>query len=77
MSAMSLLMILLKHDDAGSAANLFYLATPLVAFKAWVLFYEPMTKLSVLGMFFCILGVFVVNFSSENPEVFSKALHFG
>jgi drug/metabolite transporter (DMT)-like permease len=66
--AMSLLMYLIRQGDAGSAANLFYLVTPLVAIQAWLLFDEPLTMLSLLGMVLCIAGVYVVNFASVIPR---------
>ena len=62
--AMSLLMILIKRGEAGSVANLFYLVTPLVALTSWILYNEKITSVSLGGMLLCIVGVFVVNYSS-------------
>jgi len=59
--ATALLITLIKKEEAGSVANLFYLVTPLAAIQAWVLFGESISMVSVLGMLLCILGVCVAN----------------
>jgi len=69
LGAMSLLMILIKHGEAGSVANLLYLVTPLVAVEAWILFDEPITLISLGGMLLCIAGVAVVNYTPTAKPV--------
>lgn len=62
--AMSLLMILIKHGEAGSVASLFYLVTPMVAIQAWIIFDDKITIISLVGMLICMTGVVVVNSDS-------------
>lgn len=61
--AMSLLMLLINHGEAGSVANLFYLVTPLVALQAWLLFDDKLTFQSIIGMLICLTGVIAVNYT--------------
>jgi len=63
--AMFLLMSLIKSEEAGSVANLFYLVTPLVAIEAWILFDESLSPLSIAGVLLCTAGVAVVNYSGS------------
>lgn len=59
--AVSLLMLLIKHGEAGSVANLFYLVTPMVSVGGWLFFGDKLTVVSVFGMLICISGVIFVN----------------
>ncbi len=59
--AVTLLMLLIKHGEAGAVANLFYLVTPLVALEAWLLFGDELTFVSLVGMAICVSGVVAVN----------------
>lgn len=59
--AMLLLMTLIKNDEAGSVANLFYLVAPLVAIEAWIIFDQEISLTSIGGMIFCLVGVIIVN----------------
>lgn len=71
--AVSLLMLLIKTDDAGSVANLFYLVTPLVALEAWLLFDDKLTIMSLVGMLICISGVVAVNCAPVKKRSVLKA----
>ena len=71
--AMTLLMTLIQHDSASIVANFFYLVTPVVAIESWILFGEKLSITSFIGMITCMLGVFVVNYSSTvNLSLTSK-----
>jgi len=63
-SAMPLLMTLIKRGEAGAVANLFYLVTPLVAIEAWILFGKTISLVSLGGMLLCMTGVVVANCAS-------------
>jgi len=60
--AMTLLMILIRNDNASAVANLFYLVTPIVAIESCILLGEKLSLLAVVGMLMCLSGVFVVNY---------------
>lgn len=68
--AMTLLMFLIKHGEAGSVASLLYLVTPFVSIEAWILFGDEVSATAVVGMALCMVGVVVVNyFSTVSPKV--------
>ena len=56
----SLLYLLIQKGAATTVTSLFYLVPPTAAVMAWVLFSEPITTLTVLGMAVTALGVSLV-----------------
>ncbi len=56
----SLLYMLIQKGAATTVTSLFYLVPPTAAVMAWVLFSEPITWLTVLGMAITALGVSLV-----------------
>lgn len=60
LGAVLLLMLLLRHGEAGNVASLFYLVPPIVAVEAWLLFEEALSVIAILGFVMCALGVALV-----------------
>ncbi len=56
----SLLYLLIQKGAATTVTSLFYLVPPTAAVMAWVLFSEPITVVTVLGMAVTALGVSLV-----------------
>lgn len=59
-SAILLLMALIKRGEASRVASLFYLVPPATALEAWWLFDERLPPLSLVGMAIAIAGVVLV-----------------
>jgi len=60
-SAVFLLMWLIKVGEAGRVSTLFFLVPPVVAVQAWILFGEPLTLKVISGTLLCIAGVAIVS----------------
>jgi len=60
LSAILLLMALIKRGEASRVASLFYLVPPVTALQAWWLFDEALPPVSLLGMAIAIAGVVLV-----------------
>ncbi|HEX5806648.1 MAG TPA: DMT family transporter [Macromonas sp.] len=56
----SLLYLLIQRAAAASVSSLMYLVPPCTALIAWVLFGEPITRVTVLGMALTAVGVSLV-----------------
>ena len=56
----SLLYLLIQRGAAASVASLMYLVPPTTALMAWVLFNEPLTALTLLGIGLTAMGVSLV-----------------
>lgn len=56
----SLLYLLIQRGAAASVTSLMYLVPPTTALMAWVLFAEPITWVTLLGMVLTALGVSLV-----------------
>ena len=56
----SLLYLLIQKGAATTVTSLFYLVPPTAAIMAWVLFSEPVTVTTILGMAVTALGVSLV-----------------
>ena len=56
----SLLYLLIQKGAATTVTSLFYLVPPTAAILAWVLFSEPITAMTVLGMAVTAMGVSLV-----------------
>ncbi|MCG7600611.1 DMT family transporter [Halomonas sp. McH1-25] len=59
-SAILLLMALIRRGAASRVASLFYLVPPLTALEAWLLFDETLGPVALTGMGVAILGVMLV-----------------
>ncbi|MEQ5801072.1 DMT family transporter [Halomonas sp. H10-9-1] len=59
-SAILLLMALIKRGEASRVASLFYLVPPVTALQAWWLFDEALPPASLAGMAIAIAGVVLV-----------------
>jgi drug/metabolite transporter (DMT)-like permease len=56
----SLLYLLIQRGAAASVASLMYLVPPTTALMAWVLFKEPLTMLTLMGIALTAMGVSLV-----------------
>lgn len=65
--AVVLLMVIIKHGEAGRVSSMFYLVPPLVVIEAHFLFDETLGPISIIGMAFCVAGVYFVNRSAVVP----------
>ncbi len=62
----SLLYMLIQRGAAATVSSLMYLVPPCTAMIAWLLFGEPITNLTLLGIFVTAFGVaLVVRYSSK------------
>ncbi|WP_372610787.1 DMT family transporter [Halomonas sp.] len=59
-SAILLLMALIKRGEASRVASLFYLVPPVTALQAWWLFDERLPLVALVGMAIAIAGVVLV-----------------
>ena len=53
----SLLYLLIQRGAAASVTSLMYLVPPTTAIMAWVLFAEPLTPLTLVGIALTAMGV--------------------
>lgn len=67
--AVVLLMLLIRSEDAGNVATLFYLVPPLTAIEAYWLFGEALSPLAIGGALLCILGVALVLHHGDKVSV--------
>ncbi|MCB2039216.1 MAG: EamA family transporter, partial [Ottowia sp.] len=63
----SLLYLLIQRGAAASVASLMYLVPPTTALIAWVLFGEPITLGTVLGVGLTAVGVALVVRAPARP----------
>ncbi|MDR9467326.1 DMT family transporter [Marinospirillum sp.] len=66
--ALLLLLMMIKAGEATRTASYFYLAPPLTALEAWLLFDERMTGLALAGMLLTVLGVYWANRSTRTER---------
>jgi len=59
-TAILLLMLMIREGKAAKVASYFYLTPPLTALLAWLLFDEQLTFWSAGGMLVAVLGVYLV-----------------
>jgi drug/metabolite transporter (DMT)-like permease len=62
--AICLLYFLISRSAATRVVSLFYLTPPVTAMIAWVLFNERLALGALIGMVFCVIGVFLVNWQT-------------
>ena len=51
----------ISRSAATRVVSLFYLTPPVTALMAWALFNERLAVEALIGMVFCVIGVFLVN----------------
>lgn len=59
-SAVLLLMFMIREGQTAKVASYFYLVPPLVSIEAWILFGEPLSMLSIAAITVTVLGVYLV-----------------
>jgi len=59
-SAILLLMLMIREGEAAKVASYFYLVPPVTAVEAWVLFGEGLTLLQVSAIGITVLGVYLI-----------------
>ena len=62
--AIWLLYFLISRSAATRVVSLFYLTPPVTALMAWALFNERLAVGALIGMVFCVIGVFLVNWQT-------------
>jgi drug/metabolite transporter (DMT)-like permease len=62
--AICLLYFLISRSAATRVVSLFYLTPPVTAMIAWALFDERLALGALIGMVFCVIGVFLVNWQT-------------
>ena len=62
--AIWLLYFLISRAAATRVVSLFYLTPPVTALMAWALFNERLAVGALIGMVFCVIGVFLVNWQT-------------
>ena len=59
-TAILLLMLMIREGEAAKVASYFYLTPPVTAIMAWLLFDERLDVLAVVGMVIAVSGVYLV-----------------
>lgn len=59
-SAILLLMLMIREGESAKVASYFYLVPPVTAIEAWVLFGEEMTPIQIGAIGITVLGVYLV-----------------
>jgi drug/metabolite transporter (DMT)-like permease len=59
-SAILLLMYLIREGESAKVASYFYLVPPVTVIEAWLLFDEELSVISILGIGIVVLGVYLV-----------------
>ena len=72
LGAISLLFVLIREGAATQVTGLLYLTPPTTAVMAWLLFDEPITALTVVGMGATAVGVWLVMRSPASVPASTK-----
>ncbi len=67
-SALLLLMVVIRTGEISRVASYFYLVPPVTVFQAWALFGESLGPTAIMGCAITVIGVYFV--VSEKPAVF-------
>jgi drug/metabolite transporter (DMT)-like permease len=59
LSAILLLMLMIREGESAKVASYFYLVPPATALEAWYLFDERLSMLTLVGVAVTVLGVFL------------------
>ncbi len=68
-SAILLLMYMIKAGEVAKVASYFYLVPPVTVIQTWILFDEQMGALSLIGCALSICGVYLVVSKSTKPAL--------
>lgn len=60
LSAILLLMLMIRHGQTARVASYFYLVPPVTALETWLVFGERLAPLGLLGMSLAVAGVYLV-----------------
>lgn len=60
LGAVLLLMLLIRRNNAGNVASLFYLVPPFTAVEAWLLFGETVSAVDIVGIALIVAGLALV-----------------
>ncbi|OMH39207.1 DMT family transporter [Motiliproteus sp. MSK22-1] len=66
-TAILLLMYMIREGEASKVASYFYLVPPLTALEAWLLFDEVLSIGAIAGVLVTVVGVFLVLKAPGNP----------
>ena len=66
-SAVLLLMAMIKEGEAAKVASYFYLVPPVTSLEAWLLFDEQLSAGALFGMVITVLGVYLVLQGNRRP----------
>ncbi len=67
-TAILLLLFMIREGEAARVASLFYLTPPLTALESFFLFGEKLSGYTLLGMGLAVLGVFLVLYIPKNSR---------
>lgn len=67
-SAILLLMYMIREGESAKVASYFYLVPPVVSIEAWLLFDESLPFIAVLAIGITVLGVFLVIRKPASPH---------
>jgi drug/metabolite transporter (DMT)-like permease len=59
-TAISLLLYMIKKGDSSSVASTFYLIPPMTAFQAWIIFGEHFDTQGAVGFALAAIAVYLV-----------------
>jgi drug/metabolite transporter (DMT)-like permease len=59
-SAVLLLMYMIREGESARVASYFYLVPPVTVIEAWLLFDEALGVIALIGIFITVLGVYLV-----------------
>ncbi|SIT12219.1 DMT family transporter [Neptunomonas antarctica] len=65
-SAVLLLMYMIREGESARVASYFYLVPPVTVIEAWWLFDEALGVIALIGIFITVLGVYLVLKSPKN-----------
>ncbi len=60
LSAVLLLMYMIREGEATKVISYFYLVAPVVSVETWYLFDERLTFLSIVAILITVVGVYMV-----------------
>ena len=58
-TAILLLLVMIREGEASKVASYFYLVPPLTALEAWFLFDETLNAIALLGIIVAVAGVYL------------------
>jgi len=68
LSAILLLMLMIRHGQTARVASYFYLVPPVTALETWLVFGERLAPLGLVGMVAAVAGVYLVLRPGRGPD---------